>query len=306
MITPWLLAAGLALAPVSDFSWSVQPSGPQGPTGRDHFTYTLAPGQQLRDTVGITNRGDKPLAFRLYPTDAFNTADGSFALLTADRQPSDVGTWISTGRSTLTVKPGKRVDVPFTLKVPDNATPGDHTGGILAAVTEQQTTAEGRRVNVDRRVAARVYLRVNGALAPSLQVDRISAEHSGPVLGKRDVKITYRVRNTGNVRLSGQAHVYVRGPLDWPQGAPADRAIPELLPGSAYTFTDSVPGVLPSGPMKAAVRLTPADPGEASPSKPAPGHRTTGFWAVPWTALGVLAVFALLLVRRRRPAARRR
>lgn len=304
MLTSWILAASLALAPASDFSWSVQPSGPQGPTGRDYFTYTATPGQQVRDTVGITNRSDRKLTFRLYATDAFNTGDGAFALLTADRQPVDVGTWISLEKSTLTVKPGKRVDVPFTLKVPANATPGDHSGGVLAAVTEQETTSDGRRLNVDRRVAARVHLRVAGPLTSSLQVDRISADHSGPVLGKRTVKVTYRVRNNGNVRLAGDARVYVHGPLDWPQGSPAEREIPELLPGSSYTFTDTVSGVLPAGPMQAAVRLTPTDPGGVSPSGPALSTRTSGLWMVPWTGLGVLALFLLLPARRRRPARR--
>jgi len=304
MFTHWLLAAGLALAPSADFSWSVQPSGPAGPTGRDYFTYTASPGQQIRDTVGITNRSDRRLTFRLYATDAFNTEDGSFALLTADRQPSDVGTWISLAKSTLTVKPGRRVDVPFTLKVPANATPGDHSGGILAAVTEQETTADGQRLNVDRRVAARVYLRVDGPISSSLQVDRISADHSGPVLGRRTVKVTYRVRNTGNVRLAGDARVYVRGPLDWPQGTPAEREIPELLPGSSYTFTDTVSGVLPAVRMQAAVRLTPSDPGQVSPSRPSLTTRTTGLWMVPWAGLGIAAVLLLLLVRRRRPAHR--
>ena len=305
MFTPWLLAASLALAPAGDFSWSVQPSGPQGPTGRDYFTYTAAPGQQIRDTVGITNRSDRKLTFRLYSTDAFNTEDGSFALLTADRQSTDLGSWISLEKSTLTVKPGKRVDVPFTLKVPANATPGDHTGGVLAAVTQQETTAGGQNLNVDRRVAARVYLRVNGPLTSSLQVDRISTGDTGPVLGKRTVKVTYRVRNTGNVRLSGDARVYVRGPLDWPQGTPAEREVPELLPGSSYTFTDSVSGVLPAVRLQAAVRITPSDPDRVSPSKPSLTTRTAAFWMVPWAGLGVLALFLLLLARRRRPAARR-
>ncbi|WP_460369396.1 WxL protein peptidoglycan domain-containing protein, partial [Actinocorallia lasiicapitis] len=264
MFTPWVLAAGLLLAPASapaaDFSWSVQPSGPKGPTGRDYFVYTVAPGQTVRDTVGITNRGDKPLTFRIYPTDAFTTEDGSFALLTADKQPSDVGSWVRTGLTTVTVKPGKRADVPFTLKVPRNATPGDHTGGVLAAVTEQQTTADGQRVNVDRRVAARVYLRVNGPVTAKLEVDRIAASAKGPIVGSGTVTVTYRVRNTGNVRLKARAHVATEAALAGAQGRPADRDIPELLPGSSMTFTDTVPEVLPAGPLKVSVRLTPTDP----------------------------------------------
>ncbi|GAA3210125.1 WxL protein peptidoglycan domain-containing protein [Actinocorallia longicatena] len=304
MITPWVVAAGLVLAPVPDFSWSVQPSGPKGPTGRDYFVYSAEPGQTVRDTVGITNRSTKPLTFRVYPSDAFTTEDGSFALLTADKPATDLGSWIKVGGATVTVRPGKRADLPFTLTIPRDATPGDHTGGVLAAVTEQRPTGGGQRVNVDRRVAARVYLRVNGPLTSNLAVDRISASHDGPLVGDGTVTVTYRVRNTGNVRLKARAHVSAEAPFAWPQGTPADREIPELLPGSSMTFTDRVPGVLPAGPLKASVRLTPADPEGVSPTRLAATSRTAGFWAVPWAVLGAAAL-VLLLLGRRRPRRRR-
>ena len=109
--------------------------------------------------------------------------------------------------------------MPFTLTVPSDATPGDHTGGVLAAVTEQRTTTNGQRVNVDRRIAARVYLRVNGPLTSSLQIDRLSAAHDGPIVGNGTVTVTYRVRNTGNVRLRATAHVSARNPRPHQPGA---------------------------------------------------------------------------------------
>ncbi|MCD0449012.1 DUF916 domain-containing protein [Actinocorallia sp. API 0066] len=304
MITNLVLATALALAPSPGFSWSVQPSGPKGPTGRDYFSYAAAPGATIQDTVGITNRGTEKLTFKVYATDAFNTADGSFALLTADRKPDDVGSWITLNKRTFTVKPGKRVDVPFTVRVPKNATPGDHSGGVLAAVTQQETTGGGQKVNVDRRVAARLHLRVNGPTTSALKVDRITASHDGPLVGNRKVKVSYRVTNTGNIRLTARAHVYTEALFTWPQGTPADRDIPELLPGSSYTFTDEISGVLPAGPLKAAVRLTPSDPGGLSPTRLSPTTRSITFWAVPWVVLGVVVVVGLLLIRRRLPSRR--
>ncbi|MFI0368957.1 WxL protein peptidoglycan domain-containing protein [Actinomadura sp. 1N219] len=284
-------------------AWSVKPSGAKGQARRDFFVYTLSPGRRVRDSVVITNLSDRPLAFRVYATDAFNTSDGSFALLTADRQATGVGTWISiAGAPARTVQPGGSARVPFTLTVPPGATPGDHSGGVIAAVTEQTTGAQGQRVNVDRRVAARVYARVNGALSSSLQVESLKVAPESALLGTGSVLVTYRVRNAGNVRLAATTRIGVSGPFGIGLGRAATRRVPELLPGNAYTFTDRVRGVFPAGPLTATLKLTPLDAMVASPDAARPTVRTAGWWAAPWTAAGVLviAVAALFLLRRRR------
>ncbi|TDC61697.1 DUF916 domain-containing protein [Actinomadura sp. GC306] len=307
-------AATPATAPVAPvapapggLTWSVKPAGTEGQSRRDFFVYTLSPGQRLRDKVVISNLSDRALTFRVYATDAFNTADGSFGLLTADRQATGVGTWVSVGGApTRTVKPGKSVTVPFTLTVPSGATPGDHSGGVLAAVTEQTTGAQGQRVNVDRRVAARVYARVNGALSSSLQVESLKVAAGNPLLGTGDVKVTYRIRNAGNVRLAGTARLGVTGPFGTGLGGPVSRQVPELLPGNSYTFTDQVRGVFPAGPLTASLRLTPLDPMETGPAAARPTVRTAGWWATPWSLIAILVIAgagAFYLVRRRRSRA---
>ncbi|TDD35834.1 DUF916 domain-containing protein [Actinomadura sp. KC06] len=284
-------------------AWSVKPSGANGQARRDFFVYTLSPGQRVRDSVVISNLSDRPLTFRVYATDAFNTSDGSFALLTADRQATGVGTWISIpGAPARTVGPGKSARVPFTLTVPSEATPGDHSGGVIAAVTEQTTGAQGQRVNVDRRVAARVYARVNGALSSSLQVESLTVAPESAWLGTGSVLVTYRVRNAGNVRLAATTRIGVSGPFGIGLGRAATRRVPELLPGNAYTFTDRVRGVFPAGPLTATLKLTPLDAMAAAPGAARPTVRTAGWWAAPWTVMGVvvIAVAALLVLRRRR------
>ncbi|QXJ22337.1 DUF916 domain-containing protein [Actinomadura graeca] len=302
-------ARGAAPSP-DGFAWSVKPAGAKGQSRRDFFVYAVSPGQQVRDKVVVTNMSTRKLTFRVYATDAFNTADGSFALLAADRTATDVGTWISVaGAPARTVAPGRSAGLPFTLTVPPGATPGDHSGGVIAAVTEQTTGGQGQRVNVDRRIAARVYARVDGALTSSLRVEGLKAAHDRPLFGGGDVDVTYRIRNTGNVRLAATARAGVSGPFGTGLGSPATRRVPELLPGNVYTFTDRVRGVYPAGPLTATLRLTPAaaadGPSGGSPAGARPTVRTTGWWATPWAPLaGVVfaVVLAAYLVRRRRRA----
>ena len=54
-------------------------------------------------------------------------------MLTSDRESTDAGTWIRI-QDSIDVASGADVVVPFTITVPDDATPGDHLAGVAAAI----------------------------------------------------------------------------------------------------------------------------------------------------------------------------
>lgn len=279
--------------------WAVQPSGPGGPTGRNYFTYDLAPGDSVTDHVGVTNLGDRPLTFAVYGTDAYTTTDGAFALLPSDRAATDVGAWIGVERRSWTVQPGRRADIPFRLTVPRNATPGDHTGGVIAAVAQDGVTADGQRVRLDQRIAARVYLRVAGEVRPAVTVESVRVGYDTPLnpIGRADLTVTYRIRNSGNVRVGGTGAVVVDGPGGWTLSRTSPVDLPELLPGAEFTVTERVTGVPPALRLTATVDLAPTTVDTALP----PVQRTASVWATPWLLIAALAAAgAWLYLRRRR------
>ncbi|MEV0944773.1 DUF916 domain-containing protein [Micromonospora wenchangensis] len=267
--------------------WAVQPSSAKGPTGRNYFIYDLAPGSTLTDHVGVTNLGDRPLTFDVYGTDAYTSTDGAFALLPADRPATDVGSWISVDRRTWTIPAGRRVDIPFRLTVPANATPGDHTGGVIGAVARVRTTADGQRVLVDQRLAARVYLRVTGPVRPAVTVEAVDVSYDNPVnpFGGGDLVVRYRLRNDGNVRVGGSGTVTVRAPFGREQARTSPTDLPELLPGATFTVTERITGVPPLLRLTAEVDIAATTTDTALP----PVLRTTGVWAPPWLLLALLA-----------------
>lgn len=279
--------------------WAVQPSGPDGPTGRSWFVYDLAPGEEIVDWVAVTNYSEIPLDFQVYATDAYTTQDGGFALLTADGRPRDVGAWVALDSGTYQVPAGHRLDIPFRVVVPDNATPGDHAGGIVASVTTRRSDATGQQVDLDQRVAARVYLRVSGPAAPELRVESVRVAYTNPVApwDESAMTVTYVLRNTGNLRVSGTARVRVDGPFGWRLAASGDADVPELLPGSTVTVTETVTGLAPAVRLAATVEVDPVTDEAALPRV----TRTATAWAVPWLILAALvAVAGYLLVRRHR------
>ncbi|MGX4653750.1 WxL protein peptidoglycan domain-containing protein [Micromonospora sp. SCSIO 07396] len=267
--------------------WAVQPSSAKGPTGRNYFIYDLAPGSTLTDHVGITNLGDRPVTFDVYGTDAYTSTDGAFALLPADRPATDVGSWIRVERREWTIPAGKRVDIPFRLTVPANATPGDHTGGVIGAVARIRTTADGQRVLVDQRLAARVYLRVTGPVRPAVTVEAVDVSYDNPVnpFGGGDLVVRYRLRNDGNVRVGGSGTVTVRAPFGREQARTSPTDLPELLPGATFTVTERITGVPPLLRLNAEVDIAATTTDTALP----PVVRTAGVWAPPWLLLALLA-----------------
>ncbi|WP_433533314.1 WxL protein peptidoglycan domain-containing protein [Micromonospora sp. CA-263727] len=305
-------ASGLAAAPApspspsadAGFTWAVQPSGPDGPTGRSYFVYDAEPGQRIEDRVAITNLSKTPMTFAVYGADAFTTDDGGFGLHPASQLAVDVGSWAAFAERTYRVPAGERVIVPFQLTVPANASPGDHAGGVVASIA-QVATGGGQRVNLDRRVAARIYLRVAGPVRPALQVEAMRIGYDNPLnpFGSGPVVTSYRLRNTGNVRLTGNAQVRVNAPFGIRMATTTPVEVPELLPGAAITVTEQINGVVPTGRLAVDVVVDPATPDRILPTV----TRTATTWAMPWVWTAVLlAGLGWLLVTRLRARRRQR
>ncbi len=285
------------------FTWAVEPAGPEGPGNRDAFVYDVTPGERLVDTVAISNLSVEPLTVAIYAADAFNTADGGFALALEDATQLGVGDWSSLATNLHTIDPRSRVDIPFEINVPADAEPGDHAGAIIATAADETGTplrseaVPGSSVTLDRRVAARVYLRVDGPLRPALQVTKISLKYEGPAtpFQKGATSATYEVLNTGNVRLPVHTELTLGGPFDKSLAEGKARDFTELLPGGTVTIGEPLGDVAPWGRFTATVTLTSGD---------LQVRRSVSSLALPWpTVLAFAALVGYRVIRRRRRAA---
>lgn len=307
-----LLAASPAAAQAepAPATWGVNPSSQDGPDGRAAFDYALDPGETVIDFVGVSNFGTEPITLRLYASDAFTGESGAFDLLPADQEPVDVGSWIGFNEDLLTVEPRTRLDVPFALTVPADATPGDHVGGIVAAVTEESTDASGDDLLVERRVGARVHLRVSGELEPALDpgLTRLTYHYDWNPVQAGAATFDYEVENTGNVRLQGELIARFAGPWGLLEHEAVIAELPQILPGDRYEGTAEADGLWPLARLDVELLVRPeaVAPADAEPRLPS-SSREEHLWAPPWpqaavaAALG-LAVFTWVKIRKRRKA----
>jgi hypothetical protein len=207
----------------------------------DHFRLELAPGAVTERTTVVSNRSPNTVTFKVYAADATTTPQGGFALQSNAAPRTGVGAWVHLPIGSVTVKPGSQVEVPFRLTVPEHATPGDYTGGILIepppragkpAEVGNQTAVQ---LNIVERVGVRVYLRVAGVAVPKLSAGPLTATKTG-----RDLEFAVTVKNTGNVVLHPNGAIDVRG---WPGAAKRLRfsEVESLLPGETVTLRATWP-----------------------------------------------------------------
>lgn len=288
---------------------------------RAFFSYGLTPGSVAYDHVAVVNYSPEDLALDVYATDATTAEGGGFSLLAAADNPVDLGAWTSVGDGTRTItvpgrsedgKPGK-VILPVTITIPANASPGDHAAGIVASLGTLGENPQGQNIRLEQRVAARVYVRVDGPLQPALIITGLEARFTK---GTRpweagEVEVSYTVENSGNVRMGVEPSGTVAGPGGTVARTSDADPIAELLPGSSQTVTTTVPEVWPLGLLEVTATAVPVAAAAAEAPDLSPVSATIRIWAVTWEVLTALALLLAVLAvagyrmyrrrRRRRP-----
>jgi hypothetical protein len=259
-----LATLGLGARAAAAQDWTAETAANQFGAGRPSFGYTINPGGEVKDGLVVVNHGAAPLRLAVRP-------DGA-----------GIAAWVHPDQRDVTVAPGGSAQVPFTLTLPKNASPGDYAGRIAGIP---------------------IRLRVGGALKPSLAVEDVHVRYGSGV-----ATVTYTIRNSGNATLTARQNVSVSGPLGrWKREAGAVADSPSLLPRATWKGSATVRDVKPALRLTATVALTPLLTDEAGSISPLAAVRSTGHgWAIPWTVLAGLALVCGLAAAalRLRPRAR--
>lgn len=280
-------------------SWSIAPSSATAPDARNLYSYTnIPPGATITDHVALWNRGTQSAAFQMYLTDATGTTSaGALTLLQAGQKSTDIGAWTTFAGHASQIS----VNIPgcggiieqFAIAVPRTATPGDHTGGLIASVGVPRRNSSGQMVTVFQRIAIPVEMRIAGPLSANLKVVDLTSSFNNPVnpFGSGSASVTYTVVNTGNVKLAGAQVITVSGGI---AGSATIKppVLPVILPGDSIRVTQTASGLFPLGPVSAKVTVTPRWPAKSTPlNTPLTlSSSATSMFAVPYALLVMIIV----------------
>lgn len=314
-------AAGSALrlpaAPAQDSSqsiWSLVPTTDTNGQDRVSLRHEIEPGSAAKDSVVLTNHGSATADFAVYASDGVITEEGQFDIRGGSVEPQDSGSWITFDDSlpengTLTLKAGDSATIGFEITVPQDATPGDHPAGVVAAIGG--TESKAGQLAVESRVGTRIHLRVAGEVQASLGASAVETRYEGswnPLVPGRMITTT-TLSNDGNVRLGANARTTAGGPFGLLEREGTEASWRELLPGDSVELESVTEGVWPLFWVGGSLDIAPQVVGEDVVEGLSTIKVPVSAVAIGWSQLTILVLLAgtvVLVIRRRKAGAARR
>ena len=122
---------------------------------------TIDKGTEQNSWIRVTNAGDSKIGVLISVQDMVPTANsGGFNYVPKAPGITSLVDWISIDKKVFSLKPNESKEVPFSIKVPSNASPGSRFAIVFFATGAP--AGEKGQLNVSARVGALVFLTVPG------------------------------------------------------------------------------------------------------------------------------------------------
>lgn len=211
----------------------------------------LPVGSVIRRRIMIINDEPRTAHLTVYPGAAVITG-GKFTG-EAGHASSELTGWITVQHPSVTLGPRQSVMDLVTIRVPRNATQGEHYGVIWAEQAETPRSSGHVAIREVARVGIRLYLAISNGVPPTrFAITSLTGQRTAsgqPMLsaqaqdtGKRAVDLT------GQLRLTGGPGGSTAGPF-------TEQQMVTLAPGQSGTVVFALPARLPNGPWAATVTL---------------------------------------------------
>lgn len=247
------------------------------------FELNVSPGDSWSSSIRVVNTNPGDLTVHAIVM-GFGAADdqghGAFTPLAELSGDTDaLANWITAPSSSIDVPSGQATDVPFSVNVPMNASPGGHYAAILIGTGAPSPQPGVSQVGVSSYISALIFVNVSGNVVESANIQEFSTDRS--YYETPDVHFTLLVQNNGNthVRPVGTIQIYnmfgkERGEIS----INATGTLGYVLPSSSREFDEewqNPPSLLDIGPYTAVVSIAYGENGTKSVSE------TIEFWILP-------------------------
>jgi hypothetical protein len=261
----------------------------------------LNPGTTVRRRVQIANLSASAARITVFPDAA--TIRGGYFIGDVGQTPSDLTTWITMNRHSLSLAPKARAMVTVTIRVPPTASPGNLYGVIWAQETSLGKSSSGINLIEANRVGIRVYLSVGPGGPPPVNFDITSITATRTAHGQPLVRA--QIRNTGGQAIDATGTLKL---TDGPGGltaGPYQETGVTLAPGQSESLKVVLNKQVPNGPWHAQIDMTSGITHRSAEAtidfSPSAGtHRLYLILAALLIVLVLLAGLAVWLIRRNR------
>jgi len=208
---------------------------------------------------------------------------------------SSLAQWVEVSGEPIFVPKEQSVDIPFSVRIPEDAPPGGHYAAILVGTRPGVKTEGESVVQVSSFVSSLFFVRVAGDVREEGQIREFLTEKE--FYQKPDVMLILRFENTGNVHLQPQGDITIynmwgkeRGKILINQKTNFGNVLPESIRKFVFTWKGEN-NPFEVGRYKAVATLSFGQEIRQNV------FRTTYFWVVPLQpTLGILGGFTIFIL----------
>lgn len=275
------------------------------------FHFDVAAGNTIKGQVVVIDDGNEPIRVLVYSADQNVDSKGGLTYAAPGRQQlttaNNPSSWMSITMPAhsksigntpyLDMKPGQRIPISFSARVPLGTAPGDHNVLLFFEMVAPQAATQGTAAAVTGRLGSRIQIRVNGPAYKKLEIAPFVVPEFVYTGG---VPFDVNIHNSGNIdqRVVEKVQIVDRNSRVVGEVTPIDALL--VFAGENFETTGTVtsPGML-FGPYKirTVVQLVneaggPIDQGQSTITA------ETSTFAVPLWMLILVAVLLVLIVAR--------
>lgn len=177
--------------------------------GPAKLEYQANPGDVISGNLFVFNESDQ--AITLYPSfEKFTEKNGERQFI--PNAPTDLSDWFKTA-SSVTLKAKERRDLPFTINVPKDASPGGHYAVIWWSATPPAGPGGSKEVAIITRAGILVYLRVAGDVVESGEITAFNTDSGSRLFFGFPIGFGVSFKNNGTVHLTPGGNIEIKSIL---------------------------------------------------------------------------------------------
>jgi LysM repeat protein len=260
---------------------------PNDPATQSWFIYNLDRGVTKEDSLTIKNSSDKKQTLKIYAVDATTNNMGGFALETETDSRDGIGKWIHLEEGTVTLEAQEQKNLKFSINIPQNATTGEISGGIMVEKVEPAEEAKSESgFIINTRIGIRVYETVPGEIVQKVSFGKTSLEYDKK---EKIYTLSVEINNESNVSIEPKINIGIKDTLFNVQNSSLEQK--PLIPREGQvkaTFTFKKPRV---GKFEIVPMLTynKADGTQETITN----SQKISFWALPWDEIIIVTLLII-------------
>ncbi|MEK7546781.1 MAG: hypothetical protein AAB536_01220 [Patescibacteria group bacterium] len=172
--------------------------------GPAKMEFSLDPGSVIEGKLFLMNEGGEKQT--LYPSfEKFTETNGEKQFLAGER--TDLSSWFKIENG-VPLKTGESKDVPYILKIPEDAPPGGHFAVIWWGTSPPDNSGGG--TSIVTRAGILVYLNVSGQIQETALIDKFDTADGSRLFSRIPDNFNIVFKNTGNVYLKPSGKIVIK------------------------------------------------------------------------------------------------